>query len=144
MQRSFSSVWTGLSLLLATAAPACILAEPRQEALVDAGSSSIREPIHVTVYGDGDYCYALRDLPHAAVPSRSLVPRPRDLADEVAPVMQAFGVRACTIEVRSADDAGGPDARDEGGCRRGEFRFSGGSWSTVEDDASCSDYVAID
>jgi len=136
MQRSFLVVWGGLFVLsLSGPVPALSVASSHQEVLVDTGLSSIREPIAVRVYGNGEYqnCHAVLDLLRAAPPSRSLVPRPSELARELAKVMEVLRVATCWVEVWWADD-GEPEERE---CLAAEFRFDGGSWSTVEDDRPC-------
>jgi len=116
--------------------------EPTNEALVDVGSSSIREPLYVATYagdeGEEDSCLARMALSLSDLPSRRLVPRPRELAEALAPVANAFGARTCAIagfveDIPLADDA----EPDPEACQSGTFRFDGDSWSTVEDDAPC-------
>ena len=117
---------------------------PIQEALVDSGLSSIRAPIHVVVQGHPPdaYCDATLELSLSALPSRRLVPRPRELARELVGMAKAFGVRTCAIEVWLNDDVSRDAAErvpDDEACRNGMYRFDGGSWSEVIDDRSCFD-----
>jgi len=138
-----------ISLVISELSVACpVMGEPTVEALVDAGLSSIRTPLRLTVYRrdddpSGGVCIASLDLALSELPSRRLVPRPRELADAVAPVAEVFGVKSCAIGVSVEDDLDRavatdsepePDGED---CRRGIFEFDGSSWSEVEDDASC-------
>ena len=83
--------------------------------------------------GASQSCHAVLNLLRAAPPSRNLVPRPSELARELAKVMEVLRVATCSVEVWWADD-GEPEERE---CLAAEFRFSGGSWSTVEDDRPC-------
>jgi hypothetical protein len=112
------------------------------DALVDTGLSSIGTPLEVSYYGGGDgegACRATLHLRLSALASRSLVPRPRELAEELVPVAKAYGAKTCEIFVWLMDDVShdADTVADDEACRRGEFRYDGGSWSTVEDDAPC-------
>jgi hypothetical protein len=126
------------SFLLSDAARACPVAIPTREALVDVGLSSIRTALAVSIYAlEEPFCDAMLALKLSTLPSRSVVPRPRELASELAPVAKAFGVKTCEITVWVADDT---DADFEDGdeeCYRGEFRFDGASWRAAEDDEPC-------
>jgi hypothetical protein len=115
------------------------LAEPeRPRALVDTGLSSIRTPIEVYADPETDECHAMLRLSVEALPSRNLVPVPRELARELVPVAKAFGARTCEIAVWTIDDGASEEERyDEDACRRGSFRYDGGSWTTIEDDKPC-------
>jgi hypothetical protein len=79
-----------ISLVISELSVACpVMGEPTVEALVDAGLSSIRTPLRLTVYRrdddpSGGVCIASLDLALSELPSRRLVPRPRELADAVA------------------------------------------------------------
>ena len=146
MQRSYLAIPASLvPLLLSNPATGSCFAmpDPEYEALVDVGSSSIREPLYVATYaagsGAGDVaCRARIMLSDADVPSRRLVPRPRELAESVAPVASAFGAKTCEIMVwMDASLLAGDGEPDPEECQRGTFRYDGGSWSTVEDDAPC-------
>ena len=132
VQRSFLLIPACLlPLLISNAVRACPMPPPTYEAIVDSGLSSIRSPLHVGVYGDSadSCCHALLDLPLSTLPSRSLVPRPRELADELVPVMKAFGAKTCEVRVFAIDDRLPEEDRyDEEACRRGEFRYDGSSW----------------
>ena len=136
---SFVRWFCPLSFLFSDPVGACPVSVPDREALVDAGLSSIRDAISVAVYDrEGDpYCQALLDLKLSALPSRSIVPRPREIAAEVAPVAKAYGAKNCAITVYVEDDTDTDFADDEEECYRGEFRFDGASWWAVEDDAPC-------
>ena len=129
-----------VSFLLSDAARACPMPPPDREALVDVGLSSIRDALSVAVYdreGGDPYCRALLDLHLSALPSRSIVPRPREIASEVAPVAKAFGAKNCEIIVWVVDDTDADFNDDDEECYRGEFRFDGASWWAVEDDEPC-------
>jgi hypothetical protein len=124
------------------ASSACFIA-PEPEALVDIGLSSIRTPLEVSWFGaPGDRsCAATLNLSVSTLPSRSLAPRPREIAEELAPVAAIGGAERCSIRVwvvddidPGAEDAGEPDPDQ---CWIGEFRFDGGSWWSVEEDATC-------
>jgi hypothetical protein len=122
------------ALLPAQAAHGCPVASTSQQVLVDAGLSSIRDPIWVGIYdGEEKYCAAMLDLPLSAVPSRSQVPRPSELGDALAPVASVLGVRRCRVDVLFVDGE-----RDEIDCQRATLGFGAdGSWSLVEDDRPC-------
>lgn len=141
MKRAFLLVPACLiSFPLSRPAAACFVArEPTNQALVDVGLSSIAEPLRVATYRDSEgavSCVAYLTL--ADLPSWRLAPRPREIAGSLEPVAKAFGAETCEISVvledlvRTADDEMDPD-----GCQQGTFRYAGGSWSTVEDDAPC-------
>jgi hypothetical protein len=126
---------------LANATPiyGCPVIEP--DALVDTGLSSIRAPLEVTYYGggeDGGTCSALLALRVSTLPSRSLVPSPRELAEELVPVAKAYGAKTCEIAVWVTDDTD-PEADDfaEDACRRAEFRYDGSTWWAVGDEQPC-------
>ena len=110
-------------------------------ALVELGLSSISEPLQLAIYGDPDpsFCRALLFLTASELPSRSLVPRPRELAQELVPVAKLYGAKSCEIVVLVRDDVEPEADRDvaDDACQRGEFRFEGDAWWTVEDDAPC-------
>ena len=126
------------SFLLSDAARACPMPPPDREALVDVGLSSIRTALAVAIYDfDETYCRASLDLPLSTLPSRSIVPRPREIASEVAPVAMAFGAKNCEITVWVMDDTDADYSDHEEECYRGAFRFDGASWWAVEDDEPC-------
>jgi hypothetical protein len=144
VQSSYLAIPASLiSLALSSPANACFaMPDPEYEALVDVGSSSIRKALYVATWaadtGEGDAaCRAHMVLSEADVPSRRLVPRPRELAESVAPVASAFGAKTCEITVWLDDSLLAGDTSDPEECQRGTFRYDGGSWSTVEDDAPC-------
>jgi hypothetical protein len=127
-------------LLLPDPTRACPVVEP--DALVDSGLSSIRTPIQVNYYGggqDGGFCHARLALELSTLPSRNLVPRPRELAGELVPVAKAFGAKTCEIMVWVNDDLHPDvDALDDAeSCRRAEFRYDGGSWWAIGDEQPC-------
>ena len=132
-----------LSASVQTAALACPVIEP--DALVDTGLSSIRTPLEVSYYGgdegdgSGGFCTAFLRLDLSALASRSLVPRPRELAEELVPVAKAYGAKTCEIAVWVNDDLHPEvDARaDPDACRLAEFRYDGGSWWPLGDERPC-------
>ena len=139
MQRTFLLIPVCSLPLLISTARACPVAPPDREALVDVEVSSIRLPLEVGVYDDPDapWCRALMALAPSALPSLRLVPRPRELAGDLAPVAEVFGVKTCMIMVWVNGESDGAADEPSEECYVGEFRFDGGSWSTVEDDAPC-------
>jgi hypothetical protein len=107
-------------------------------ALVDTDLSSIRTPIEVYIDREAGECNAMLKLAVAELPSRSLVPRPRELADRLVPVAKSFGVKTCEIGVWTYDDRAAEEERySEEACRRGKFRYDAVSWSELEDDRPC-------
>lgn len=112
-------------------------AAPPPVALVDSGLSSLRTPLEVRYEPgpDGGTCYASLELLASALPSRSLVPRPRELAEELVPVAKAYGAKTCHVAVLVTDGTGASE--DEDGCWRGEYRYGVGSWTEVEADHPC-------
>lgn len=128
------------SFLLSDVARACPMPVPDREALVDVGLSSIRDALRVGIYdreGGDPYCQALLGLELSALPSRNVVPRPREIASEVAPVARAYGAKDCEITVWVIDDTDSDYRDGDEECYRGEFRFDGTSWRSVEDDEPC-------
>ena len=112
--------------------------DPTPRVLVDTGLSSIRTPIEVYADRETDECHAMLKLSVQELPSRNLVPVPRELARELVPVAKAFGSKTCRISVWAIDDSAPDEDRySEEACRRGSFRYDGGSWSTIQDDGSC-------
>jgi hypothetical protein len=107
-------------------------------ALVDTGLSSIPTPIEVRGGPDGSWCRASLHLSVLTLPSRSLVPVPRELAEQLVPIARAFGMENCEIQIFTDDESApaeeryGPDS-----CRRGEFRYDDSSWWAVGQDGPC-------
>ncbi|TMA35824.1 MAG: hypothetical protein E6J87_02460 [Deltaproteobacteria bacterium] len=139
MQRLLLVLTACLFALLVSAARACPVMTPDREALVDVEVSSIRLPLEVGVYDDPDapWCAAGMELAPSALPSLRLVPRPRELAGELAPVAKVLGAKTCTIMVWLNGESDGAATVPSEECYVGEFRFDGASWSQVEDDRSC-------
>ena len=128
------------SFLLSEDARACSIAAPNREALVDVRLSSIREALRVGVWdraGGDPYCQASLDLSLSTLPSRSIVPRPRELASELAAAARAYGAKECGITVRVMDDTDTDFDDGEDECYRGEYRFEGASWWAVAGDEPC-------
>jgi hypothetical protein len=136
-----------LSSALANATPiqstalACSFGAVEPIALVDTGLSAIRTPLQVTYYGGdgGRACHALLDLSLSELASRSLVPRPRELAEELVPVASAYGAKTCEIVVWVTDDLDleADEFEDADACRRAEFSYDAGSWWAVGDEQPC-------
>jgi hypothetical protein len=77
-------------------ASACPISPP-PTALVDTGRSSLDADLQVWIEGEGEEasCGALLSVPLSKVPSRSQVPRPRELASELVPVARSYGAKVC-------------------------------------------------
>lgn len=138
-----------LSLSLATCLILLAVSTPIQacpmeaDAVIDVGLSSISTPLELGIFRgpDATYCSAWLVLDASALPSRSLVPRPRELAEELVPAAQAYGADTCEIVVLVSDDVeseSGSDTDDDA-CWRGEFRYDGGSWSEIEEQSCYED-----
>jgi len=126
-----------LSLANPTPASSCMV-DSTPIALVDTGLSSIPTPLEVRVDPEGDGCRASLSLTVSSLPSRRLVPAPRELAEQLVPIARAFGAKKCEIGV-FVDDKEAPEAERFGtdSCRRGEFRYDDGSWWAVGEDGPC-------
>ncbi|HKA15021.1 MAG TPA: hypothetical protein VKH41_08395 [Myxococcota bacterium] len=126
-----------LSFPIASPAFACPVADPPL-ALVDTGLSSIATPIEVYGDPDGGSCSALLQLAVESLPSRSLVPRPHELAEQLVPVAREFGAKTCEISVWTLDDGLPDDERySEEACRSGTFRYAERTWWAVGEDERC-------
>jgi hypothetical protein len=139
MSRSFLVGWLcSIFVLLSDVSRACPVLTPTREALVDVGLSSIRTALAVSIYAlEETYCDAVLALKLSTLPSRSVVPRPRELASELAPAAKAFGAKSCEITVWVGDDTDADFTDGDEECYRGQFRFDGASWRAVEDDEPC-------
>src|SRR5262245_17228786 len=137
--RFASTVCLSLVVLFANPIPAlsCFF-ETSPFALVDTGLSSIATPIEVRGDPDGSWCRASLNLSVLSLPSRSLVPAPRELAEQLVPIARVLGAKACEIRVFT-DDESAPDEERYGqdACRRGEFRYDGSTWWAVGEDGPC-------
>jgi hypothetical protein len=140
LRSSFVGPFCLVSFLLSEDARACSIAAPDREALVDVGLSSIREALRVGVWdreGGDPYCQASLDLELSTLPSRSIVPRPREIASELAAAARAYGAKECEITVWVTDDTNTDYSDDEDQCYRGEYRFDGASWWAIAGDEPC-------
>jgi hypothetical protein len=138
MTRLALSLATCLLLSIADAVLACPV-EPT--ALVEPGLSSISAPLQLAIYGGADagFCRAVLVLAVSELPSRRLVPRPRELAPDLVPVAEVYGAKTCEIVVLVQDDLASEADRDaaDDACRRGEYRYQGDSWSELGADQPC-------
>lgn len=126
-------------LVLSTSSPArACPVDPFAEAFADAGLSSISTPLEVQLYGDPDAarCRARLLLDVSMLASRSLVPRPRELAEGLVPVARAYGAQSCAIFVEEFDGMAEGAARS-GECRTVEFRYADGAWWPAGDEEPC-------
>jgi len=110
-------------------------------AVVDTGRSSIDADLEVRIDGSGDdaSCSALLEIPLSKLPSRSVIPRPRELASELIPVARSYGATICQLVVWVLDDtetAGDVDG-DSDACWSGSFRYDSDFWRVETEDAPC-------
>ena len=138
---SFRLASTACLFLVPFAHPApalSCLVEETPFALVDTGLSSIATPIEVRADPDRRWCYASLSLSVLSLPSRSIVPVPRELAGQLVPIARAFGATKCRISVFTDDEnAPGEERYGKDACRTGEFRYDGSTWWAVGEDGPC-------
>jgi hypothetical protein len=112
---------------------------PEAEAVVGLDLSAIEEDVELSIYGRGDdrVCHASLWLSLSKLASRSLVPRPREIAEDIAPAARSYGAETCAVTVWFEDDGPDADPEDPDQCWTGVYRYDGDFWRAETEDDTC-------